>query len=426
MSFCFIHAADLHLDTPFEGVAGMSGAVAERLRDASLEAFDGLVRLAIDRQAAFVLLAGDLYDGPERGVRAQLRFLHGLQTLSAAGIPVFVVHGNHDPVGGWPGVREWPPGVTVFGGDQVEAVPVTRDGAVLAAVYGISYDRREVTENLSLAFRREEGAGLHIGLLHCNVGNDPAHGRYSPCSLGDLERAGMDYWALGHVHKRQVLREGCPWAVYPGNTQGRSPKPSERGEKGACVVHVEGAEVRAVEFVALDRVRFVAFDVDIAGVADLGALRARLAAEVDALTVAGDGRDLLVRCTLRGRGPVHADLRCHGGVGELLRDLRDEIGESDGPAVWWENIHDVTRPEIDLEAVRGRGDFAAELLARAEALVADEVELERCVQTALRGAAPAGVHRHLASVDLSEAREVIEEALVLALDLLEEESDACT
>jgi len=423
MSYCFIHAADLHLDTPFEGVAEVSGVVAERLRDASLEAFDGLVRLAIDRRAAFVVLAGDLYDGAERGVRAQLRFLRGLGVLSVAGIPVFVVHGNHDPVGGWPGVREWPPGVTVFGSEQVGVVPVTRDAVVLARVYGISYGHREITENLALRFRREEGPGLHVGLLHCNVGDDPAHGRYSPCSADDLERAGMDYWALGHVHTRQVLREGRPWVVYPGNTQGRSPKPSERGAKGACVVHVEGAEVRAVEFVALDRVRFAAFDVEIAGVADLGALRARLAAEVDALTATGAGRDLLVRCTLRGRGAVHADLRCHGGVDELLRDLRDETC---GGGVWWEGLRDLTRPEIDLEAVRGRGDFAAELLLRAEELMADGAELTRFVQTALRKGAPSAVHRHLASSDPLEAKAVIEEALFLALDLLGEESDSCT
>ncbi|MCJ7441664.1 MAG: DNA repair exonuclease [Thermoanaerobaculaceae bacterium] len=423
MSFCFVHAADLHLDTPFEGVSEMSGVVAEKLRDASLEAFDGVVRLAIDRRAAFVLLAGDLYDGAERGVRAQLRFLRGLGVLSSAGIPVFVVHGNHDPVGGWPGVREWPPGVTVFGSDQVGAFPVTRDGVVLARVYGISYGHREVAENLALRFRREEGPGLHIGLLHCNVGDDPAHGRYSPCSLDDLDRAGMDYWALGHVHKRQVLREGRPWVVYPGNTQGRSPKPSERGAKGACVVHVEGGEVRSVEHVDLDRVRFVALDVDVAGVADLGALRVRLVAEVEALTAAAGGRYLLVRCTLRGRGAVHTDLRCHGGVDELLRDLRDETYEG---SVWWEGLRDVTRSEIDLEAVRGRGDFAAELLLRAEGLVAAEAELKSFVETALRGGAPSGVHRHLASTDVAEAKAVIEEALVLALDLLGEESEACT
>jgi hypothetical protein len=199
--------------------------------------------------------------------------------------------------------------------------------------------------------------------------------------------------------------------------------PSERGAKGACVVRVEGGEVRAVEFVALDRVRFVALDVDVSGVADLGALRARLAAEVDALTVTGAGRELLVRCTLRGRGAVHADLRCHGGVEELLRDLRDETY---GGGVWWEGLLDVTRPEIDLEAVRGRGDFAAELLLRADRLVADDAELTSFVQTALRGSAPSGVHRHLASTDPSEAKAVIEEALFLALDLLGEESDACT
>jgi len=423
LAFCFIHAADLHLDTPFEGVAGASGAVAERLRDASLEALDGVVKLAIDRRAAFVVLAGDLYDGAERGVRAQLRFLRGLGALSAAGISVFVVHGNHDPVGGWPGVREWPAGVTVFGSDTVGVAPVTRDGVTLARVYGISYDRREVTENLALRFRREEGPGVHIGLLHCNVGDDPAHGRYSPCSLADLEHAGMDYWALGHVHKRQVLHEGRPWVVYPGNTQGRSPKPSERGPKGACVVHVDGDEVRSVESVDLDRVRFEAFELDVAGVADLGALRARLVAEVDALTTTARGRDLLVRCTLRGRGPVHADLRCHGGVDELLRDLRDET--SDG-RVWWEGLCDGTRPEIDFDTVRGRRDFAAELLLSAERLMADEAEVKRFVEAELLRSAPSGLHRHVASTDVAEAKAVIDEALALALDLLGEESESCT
>src|SRR3954467_1145267 len=141
--FCFVHAADLHLDTPFQGVGRTTPAVGAALRDASLEAWDALVELTLRRQAAFLLIAGDVYDGAERGLRAQLRFLRGLERLSAAGVQVLVAHGNHDPLDGWSAIRAWPPGVHVFGSDVVEAVAIERDGAVLATVQGISYARRD-------------------------------------------------------------------------------------------------------------------------------------------------------------------------------------------------------------------------------------------------------------------------------------------
>jgi DNA repair exonuclease SbcCD nuclease subunit len=159
--FCFVHAADLHLDTPFRGIGETAPSVAGALRDASLEAFDNLVTLCLERQAAFLVIAGDVYDGAERGIRAQLRFLQGLTRLSDAGIQTFVVHGNHDPVEtGWSAVGTWPPLVTVFGTKEVEAVPVQRDGRELAVVQGISYWRRDVRENLALRFAPRDGAEL--------------------------------------------------------------------------------------------------------------------------------------------------------------------------------------------------------------------------------------------------------------------------
>ena len=141
MRFCFIHAADLHLDTPFEGIGQVAPWVADALRDASLEAFDALIELACDRNAAFVVLAGDIYDGAERGIRAQLRFKKGLERLSDAGIWSFVVHGNHDPVTtGWSALRsEWPPLVRIFEPGTVGEVTVKKDGEPIATVRGISY-----------------------------------------------------------------------------------------------------------------------------------------------------------------------------------------------------------------------------------------------------------------------------------------------
>ena len=111
------------------------------LREASLAAFDSLVELCLERRAAFLLIAGDIYDGPERGLRAQLRFRDGLARLSEAGIPSFVVHGNHDPVEtGWSALSgPWPESVTVFASGAVQAVTVESDGIPLATVQGVSF-----------------------------------------------------------------------------------------------------------------------------------------------------------------------------------------------------------------------------------------------------------------------------------------------
>src|SRR5437899_3085210 len=181
--FRFVHAADLHLDTPFASIGRVAPEIADRLRDASLEAFDALVRMAIEHEAAFVIFAGDTYDCADRGVRAQLRFLRGVERLGEQGIPVFVAHGNHDHLEGWSALRKVPDNLVVFGSEAVESHTVMREGVALAQVYGISYGQRDVTENLALRFGRRDVPGLHIGVLHCSVGAQPDSPAYSPCSV---------------------------------------------------------------------------------------------------------------------------------------------------------------------------------------------------------------------------------------------------
>src|SRR5207253_3613894 len=157
-----------------------------------------------------------------------------------------------------------------FGGEAVEARPVRRSGAALAQVYGISYEARDVAENLVLRFRRQDAPGLHVGVLHCCAGSQPEYPAYSPCSIADLAAAGMDYWALGHIHQYQTLAEGRPWIVYPGSLVGG--KSSEVGPKGAVMVEAAGAEVENVDFVELARVHFDRVDVDITDEPDLRSL----------------------------------------------------------------------------------------------------------------------------------------------------------
>jgi len=372
-SFCFVHAADLHLDTPFKGIREVAPFVADALREASLEAFDAIVELTLERDAAFLLVAGDVYDGAERGLRAQLRFRDGLARLARAGIASFVVHGNHDPVAtGWSAVGAWPDAVTVFGCDEVAVVPVERDGTVIATVQGISYATSATTENLALRFARPAGPGLHVGLLHCNVeGVAAGYANYSPCTLDDLRRSGLDYFALGHIHQRRVLAggrgTGDPYVVYPGNTQARSPRTGELEPKGAVVVHVDDGVVDQVEFVACDRVRFAEVPVPVADLADLAELEERLAELGRAELDAAEGRSVVLRARLVGRGGLHRDLARPGLTEELLRHLRDEAGDR-RRFCWWDEVIDATAPAVERDEVRGRGDFAADLLELAEAL----------------------------------------------------------
>jgi exonuclease SbcD len=402
--FCFVHAADLHLDTPFVMLGRTAPEIAERLRDASLEAFDALVQMAIEREAAFVIFAGDIYDCADRGVRAQLRFLRGVEKLGERGIPVFAAHGNHDPLDGWQATRRLPGNLIVFGADEVEAHTVRIEGEPRAHLYGISYGYRDVTENLALRFRRGDEPGLHIGVLHCNAGSHTEYATYSPCTTADLTVAGMDYWALGHIHQHLVLAEGRPWIVYPGSLQASNS--NETGPRGSVVVEVEDDTVERVEFVALDRVRFARAEVDISGEPDLHSLRKTILMRAE-----GDAVDQVLTIVLSGRGPLHGDLRRHGAIDDLLREVRDELGIA-SPFVWIDRIVDQTRTELDRETIARRGDFSAELTRLVDDLRADPDGLRSLLEE---------VWRLSDRFEPDDPESLLAAAEDLALDLLESE-----
>lgn len=403
-SFRFLHAADLHLDTPFAGLGRVAPHVQEALRDASLRAWDALVDLALDEGVAFVVLAGDLYDGADRGLRAQLRVRAGLQRLSDAGIAAFIVHGNHDPLDGWQAIDAdgWPDGVVVCPSGEVTSHEVVRDGVRLATLHGISYATRETTENLAGRFPVATGGGLHVGVLHATVGTQPDHSPYAPCTIEDLRAAGYDYWALGHVHGHAVLAED-PVVAYSGSVQGRSPKRTEQGAKGALLVDVVDDRIAGLpRHVALDLVRFVGLDVDLggrgsgtgeagaAGDADgtsgtvvnaLGAHAASaprdLAGVVDALLAAGraatdahDGRALVLRARLTGAPPASGDLGREGVLAEIVEAVREADADA-SPWRWWDRVDDATAPTIDRAALAGQESFVGALVRNVDAAAAE-------------------------------------------------------
>ena len=385
----FVHAADLHLDSPFAGVGALRDGLDERLRDASLEVWDRLVALCLDEDAAFLLIAGDLFDSDARSPRAERRVRTGLERLAEAGIPTFIVHGNHDPLGrgvSYGGVQ----GVTVFRAGRPQTATLDADGAPVA-IHGVSFGRQAETDNLAALFARGDAPGLHIGVLHCMVGGAAGHDDYAPCTLDDLRRAGMDYWALGHVHEPQELASDPP-VVYAGTTQGRSPRPGDRGPRGAWVVEFDGARIGERRHVVLDEFRFALADVPIAGLTELADLERALEGAADAALAEADGRLVILRARLTGRGPLHPAL----GV-DACESLRQALDDDAPPALIWERIEDATALDIDLDAIR-REETAIGDVAR----MADEIAASPGLAALLaewEGELPDRAARGIAAVD---------------------------
>lgn len=359
----FIHAADLHLDSPFRGIRSEApDYVAETLRRATFDAYDNIVALCLQERVDALLVAGDIYDGADRSLRAQLKFVDGLARLDAAGIRSFICHGNHDPLDGWEARLALPPGCVRFS-PEVSGEPVFPDAPERAAVYGVSYPTREVRENLTPLFTQASlGGGFGIGLLHANVGGNPNHDSYAPCSVTDLSETGLDYWALGHVHTRQVLRQERPTVVYPGNPQGRHPL--ETGPRGVYLVEVDDYGAVSLDFRPVDVVRWETLEVSIVGLETEQELLDAVDSAIASCVEYAGGRSVVFRLTLAGRGPLHRWLRRAGAVDELRERVNEQYAPStsSGQAwLWCERIQADTASPVDREQVALREDFAGDL-----------------------------------------------------------------
>ncbi len=421
MTLRFVHAADLHLDSPFAGLLKASPPenVHNALISATFDAYKNLIDLCIAEDVDALLVAGDVYDGADRSLRAQLEFIDGLKRLDDAGIRSFVCHGNHDPLDGWEANLDYPQGCKRFEA-EFESEPVFPDAPNRAVVYGISYRTREVRENLTLGLERVEPGPFSIGLMHANVGGNKDHDAYAPCSLEDLARSGIDYWALGHVHTRQTLRERHPTVVYPGNTQGRHI--NETGARGAYLVDVGDDGSIKLDFRPLDTVRWARLDVDISGLDGEQQLLDAIDDGVDNLLDGADGRHIVVRVTLSGRGSLHHFARRPGSADDVLTNINDTWAVRT-PFAWCERIEtDKTAPPFDRDGRVQGADFTAEFLKTLDRAKADPDLLSR-----LRSGFPDLYQnnriRHWLSKSEPTGEEMlalIEEAESIVIDLLEE------
>ena len=414
--FRFVHAADLHLDSPFTGIRDTQPDVGKILRQATFESYDNLITLCIDREVDALLIAGDVFDGATHSLPGQTKFEKGLERLHKHGIRTFICHGNHDPLDSWDAGLRIPDNVHRFD-IEPSCVPVYPDSPTSPVVCGVSYPTKEVRETLLGDFPSRDSKQFTIGLLHANVGGDSAHASYAPCTIEELAALGYDYWALGHVHTHAVKRQENPCVVYSGNTQGRHP--NETGARGVYVVDVDDDHHIERKFVPVDSVRWEQLHLDIQDITSPLDLDERLAQMVDGLRLEAEGRSLVYRIRLYGRGHLHTLLAKADSIDELRTQL-NETWQGQRPFAWCSEIHDETRSEIDRDQLRKGTDFIGEFLKFTEEMSQDQ-NLRNSLKEKL---APlfenSGAKRYLDQILRTEAdaKALMEAAEDAALDLL--------
>jgi DNA repair exonuclease SbcCD nuclease subunit len=245
-----------------------------------------------------------------------------MEKLQQYQIPAYIIHGNHDHLSGSWITVELPDNVHVFSG-QTEVKRFEKIDGTTVHLYGFSYPRRHVRERMIETYIKAEGADYHIGLLHGNLEGNSEHSPYAPFSLKELAAKDFDYWALGHIHKHQVVSED-PLVIYPGNIQGRNRK--ESGVKGCLLVEFDG-DMKRHSFIETSEVIWESETIEITADGGFDALFKQCREVIERKGF--DGRSFLLELKLDAGDAA-------GASGEYLEDLTRILQEEDqGESFVW-------------------------------------------------------------------------------------------
>ncbi|WP_455661411.1 metallophosphoesterase family protein [Pradoshia sp.] len=367
MDFTFIHAADIHLDSPLKGLSRYEGAPVGRLRSATREAFINLVDLAIDRQVNFVIIAGDLYDGDWKDYNTGLFFASEMARLEKHEIPVFMIKGNHDAASVITKEIKLPANVHVFDVKKCESRQLDD---IRVAIHGQGFNTRAVLENLAKGYPPCVNGYYNIGVLHTSAGGREGHENYAPCSVEDMKGKGYDYWALGHIHKREFLSQKDPVILFPGNIQSRHSK--ETGIKGCSLIEVENGVTKEITHIPLDVLRWDVIEADLTDVTQYEDFLAQAEQEIERAFDLADGRMLAIRIILTGHTALHSELaRNKEAVLNDLRSMAFSVGQGD---IWIEKL----KIKTSTPRILSEGEGANPLTGMLEWL--DELSYEELLQ----------------------------------------------
>jgi len=366
MSMKFIHAADVHIDSPLRGLEAYEGAPVQQLRRATREAFERLITLAIDERVDFVIVAGDLFDGPWLDMHTGLWTAGQFRRLADENIAVYLLRGNHDAASKVRQAVRWPENVQSFSTERPETFLDESSGA---AVHGLSFAQREVSQDIAAGYPDPVPRRFNIGVLHTSLTGSAEHDPYAPTTPEVLVGKGYDYWALGHVHARSEppIREE-PYIAFAGNTQGRHIR--ETGPKGCLLVTVDDAGQIDVQFHATDVLRWHRLEVVLGADDDLPELYDLVRQRLLDCYRAADGRFCAVRLRVRGACAAQRSLLAAAAREEAIAEIRNLANELDGQ-VWVEKIQLDVAPPVDLDALRRSSDLVGDLLRQIDQLAED-------------------------------------------------------
>jgi DNA repair exonuclease SbcCD nuclease subunit len=389
------------------GLEQYEGAPVEQIRGATRRALENLVQLAIDENARFVIIAGDLYDTDWKDYNTALFLSRQMSRLRQAGIQVFVVAGNHDAASQITRSLRMPDNVKILSTREPETI-LLKDLGI--AIHGQGFAERAVREDLSANYPLAIKDLFNVGILHTAANGRPGHEPYAPCTVEGLLSKNYDYWALGHVHQREILREN-PWIVFPGNTQGRHI--NESGPKGCSVVTVQDGRCARIEHRTLDVVRWTLCDIDISGADSMEDLLDRTRSRFE--EESRNAGDLLIAARVQFRGAFDAHVDLVGDPEKWISEIRAAATDVSGGTIWIEKVRFGTRSRISLEERLAQNDPVADLLRLVQELQPGDEILNPLKDelTALRTKLPAELLQDSPVFDLDSpeaARETLESA----------------
>jgi DNA repair protein SbcD/Mre11 len=349
------------------GLDAYDGCPREALRGATRRALENLVRATIDEGAALLLIAGDLYDGSWKDHQTGLYFVSQMRRLREAGVRVALLRGNHD--------AESEVGKRVVLPDNVKELSTDAPQTLVyedlgVAVHGRGFWTRDVRDDLASTYPDPRRGLFNIGMLHTALSGRPGHEPYAPTTLTTLVERGYDYWALGHVHRHEVLHES-PTIVFPGNLQGRHIK--ETGAKGAYFFEIDQGRLVRGGLRPMDHARFFDCVVRAEEDDDVDAVLERFRAHLLAAVAGAEGRLLAMRATVTGFTRSHRVILRERD--QFIADLRAVALEAVGEAAWLGDVRIDVRAPLDLRALAGANDPLGHLLRAIDRVAEDPAEL---------------------------------------------------
>ena len=350
----FIHTADIHLDSPLTGLSAYVDAPVEMLRTATRDAFTNLISEAIEQSVDFMVIAGDLYDGTGKDHNTGIYFCKEMGRLKKAGIPVYLLFGNHDAESEMTKKLQLPDNVFAF---DTKKPSTFRLEHLKVALHGRSFKENETTENLASGYPAPVADMFNIGVLHTALEGNAAHATYAPCSLDELHAKGYHYWALGHVHDYQ-LWEGGSTVVFPGNLQGRHIR--ETGPRGAVIVTADEHGIQDINRLFVDVLRWASLEVDVTECHSLAEVVRAVGKALEELVDNSISTiPIAVRVTVIGKTAAHGDL--FGLELQLRSEVLALAVAMGAERLWIEKVKVATSTADDGEAVRARADALSDL-----------------------------------------------------------------